>query len=676
MTLQAGRPHPLGATPGDGGTNFAVFSAHATRVTLCLFDGARERRIDLPERTGDIWHGHVAGVGAGQRYGLRAHGPWAPAAGHLFNPHKLLLDPYARRIEGEIAWSDALHGANNEDSAPFMPRGVVTDHAPAPASHPRTPWERTVIYEAHVKSLTALHPDVARPGTFEALASDPVLDHLQALGVTAIELLPVHGFVDDRFLVEKGLRNHWGYQTIGFFAPQGRYLAGDDALAVRRAVDRFHARGIEVLLDVVYNHSGEGDATGPHLSFRGLDNASYYRLDARGAAINVTGTGNTFDLSHPAVLRMVLDSLRYWVEVMGVDGFRFDLAPVLGRVGAHEGRFDAAAPFFHAIAQDPVLAGVKLIAEPWDIGPGGYNLGGFPRPFAEWNDKFRDGVRRFWRGDVGARYLARRVTGSARQFDHSGRRPTDSVNFVTAHDGFTLRDLASYERRHNHANGEDNRDGHGENISQNFGVEGETDDPAILAARARRRRNLLATLLLSQGTPMLLAGDEIGHSQGGNNNAYAQDNETTWLDWRRADRDFLAFVRRLVRLRHAHPVLSQARFLHSRTRADDVPDLFWWREDGAPMGAEDWHDAERRLLAVEMRTAAGTPPYAAREDALFLVFNAGGARDVTLPDATGAKGTKGEWRRALDTARPDLADEAAGGRAHVEAESVSLFVLA
>ena len=680
-SLSSGHPYPMGATVAETGTNFAVFSAHATRVELCLFDAdGEERRIDLPERSGDIWHGHLEGVREGQLYGYRVHGPYAPMEGHRFNPHKLLIDPHAKQLSGRLVWDDALYGYvrghhdadlsfDTRDSAPFVPRGVVTAIAARPAAHPRTPWERTIVYEAHVKAMTALMP-VDRPGTFEAMASDRVLDHVRDLGVSAVELLPSQAFLDDRFLVEKGLVNHWGYQTLGFFAPEPRYLAGDDPSAFRRMVDRFHARGIEVLMDVVYNHTCEGDETGPTLSFRGLDNRSYYRLpEDRRRSVNDTGTGNTLDLSHPAVMRMVLDSLRYWVETMGVDGFRFDLAPVLGRDAT--GAFDRNAAFLQAVRADPVLNRVKLIAEPWDIGPGGYQLGGFPPPFAEWNDRFRDRTRRFWRGDAGhARQLAKALTASARQFDHSGRRPTASVNFVTAHDGYTLADLVSYERRHNHANGEGNRDGHGENHSSNLGQEGPTDDPDIRERRVRRRRNLAATLMLAQGTPMWLAGDEIGHSQRGNNNAYAQDNETTWLDWEAMDEGFLAFVKRLIALRRAHPALSQTLFLHGRDRADAsgrcTPDLRWWREDGERMGAFDWHDADRHFLAFEVHMAAETPAHVDNDDVVLAAFNAGEARTFHLPEGT--------WRRVLDTARPDAEETRVSGDVEVSAESVCVFV--
>jgi isoamylase len=665
LTMQAGRATPLGATFDGDGVNFAVFSQHATRMTLCLFseDGRTEvARIDLPERDGDVWHGYVPGLRTGQLYGYRAHGPYRPGEGHRFNPNKLLIDPYAKRLTGHPVWTDRLMGYDvdsdradlsfdTRDSAPDMPKSVVVDPAFSWGEDcvPAIPVAESVIYEAHVKGMTMRHPEAEPHGTFLGLSSEPMLDYLTTLGITAIELLPVQAFLNDRFLVEKGLVNYWGYQTLGFFAPDPRYLHEGDIAEFQTMVARFHAAGIEVLMDVVYNHTCEGSELGPTLAFRGLDNRSYYRLaqDQR-YYVNDTGTGNTLNVDHPMVLRMVMDSLRYWVEVMHVDGFRFDLCATLGRTDTG---FDRGAAFFDAIRQDPVLAGVKLIAEPWDIGPGGYQLGAFPPPFMEWNDKFRDGVRRFWRGDAGrVPDLADRLMGSSVQFDHSGRPATSSVNFLTAHDGFTLRDTVSYNRKHNDANGEGNRDGHSENFSDNMGVEGETADAKIRAARARRRRNMMATLLLSQGTPMILAGDEIGHTQGGNNNAYCQDNETSWIDWDEADEEFLAFTRKLIGFRKAHPILRQKLFLHSRERViDRKEDLFWRRADGKPMEMDDWHDPSLSIVCVEMRTASGTPRYAALENAIFAVFNAGPAIGVVVPEAP-----KGQvWNLHIDTGEPD-----------------------
>ncbi|MBK5926291.1 glycogen debranching protein GlgX, partial [Rhodobaculum claviforme] len=620
-------------------------------------------------------------------YGLRAHGPFAPEAGHRFNPAKLLIDPYARRLTGRVGWHPAMLGhdegggdadltRNSDDSAPHMPKCVVeAPHAPA-APGPRTPLSCSVIYEAHARGLTMRMPGVEAPGTLAALGSDRVLDHLADLGVTALELLPLQAFVDDRFLVERGLTNYWGYQPIAWCAPDPRYLGTDTLDEVRAMVAAVHARGIEVILDVVYNHTGEGNELGPTLSFRGLDNASYYRLAEGGRRyIDDTGCGNTLNLDHPMVLRLVMDSLRYWAEEIGIDGFRFDLAAALGRRGNHG--FDQNAPLLTALRQDPVLRRTKLIAEPWDIGPGGYQLGAFAHPFAEWNDKYRDGARRFWRGDAGtAPDLAARITGSALQFDHSGRAATSSVNFVTAHDGFTLADVVSYNAKHNEANREANRDGHHADFGHNHGVEGPTDDPAIRAARARTRRNLMATLLLSQGTPMILAGDEIGNSQSGNNNAYCQDGPIGWIDWDGADTAFLAFTRQVVAFRRAHPILRQRLFLHSQMRdVDDLPDLFWWHPDGREMTPDDWEAEGLATVCVEMRTASGTPDWAVLEMALFMVFNAGEGLRVTLPRAPDGWC----WSRALDTdlptgvPAPELSD---GGAAAIAARSVAAFVLA
>ncbi len=657
--MTAPRDLPLGANSDGEGVNFSVFSSHANRMELCLFseDGQETARLTLPEKVGDIWCGYVPGLRPGQLYGYRAHGAYAPEEGHRFNPNKLLVDPYAKSLQGSVDWSGPVMGYDpkskkkdlsfdTRDSAPFVPKSRVEALEPDREDRrPGTALSDTVIYEAHVKGLTKLHPDVPDPGTFLGMASEPVLDHLTRLGVTTIELLPAQAFVNDQFLVKGGLVNYWGYQTLGFFAPEPRYLTNGHIAEFQTMVSRFHAAGIEVIMDVVYNHTCEGSELGPTLSFRGLDNASYYRLakDPR-HYINDTGTGNTLNLEHPMVLRMVMDSLRYWVEVMHVDGFRFDLCATLGR---RADGFDQNAPFFAAIRQDPVLSRVKLIAEPWDIGPGGYQLGAFPPPFLEWNDKYRDTVRRFWRKDADmVRRLSTRLTGSAWQFDHSGRSAGSSVNFLTAHDGFTLADVVSYEAKHNEANGEDNKDGHGENFSDNLGVEGPSDDTGILAARARRRRNMMATLLLSQGTPMILAGDELGHSQDGNNNAYNQDNPTTWIDWSQVDHTFFEFTRHLIAFRKAHPILRQTRFLHSEERiADGLEDLFWRRPDGALMEDEDWADTELRIICAEMRTASGTPAYAAHEGAIFVVFNAGEATDVTLP----APPTGKTWALCVDT---------------------------
>ncbi|KPP83829.1 MAG: glycogen debranching enzyme TreX [Rhodobacteraceae bacterium HLUCCA08] len=686
FALSAGRPWPLGASFDGEGVNFAVFSQHATRVTLCLFgaDGTEELLIDLRERDGHVWHGYLSGMQPGQQYGYRVHGPYAPHDGHRFNPHKLLIDPYAKKLSGHPVWHDALFGytighkdadlsQDKRDSAPYMPRSVVVDPAFTWGDHgpPGHPWSETVLYEAHVKGLTAQRRDVPHAGTFLGLASDPILDHLTQLGVTAIELLPVQAFVDDRFLVDRGLRNFWGYMSYGFFAPDPRYLSAGDIAEFQQMVARFHAAGIEVILDVVYNHTAEGDQLGPTFSFRGLDNASYYRLaDDRRHYHDDTGCGNSLNMDHPFVLRLVMDSLRYWVEAMHVDGFRFDLASTLARTG--DGGFSRDAPFLRAVRQDPVLNRVKLIAEPWDTGPGGYQLGAYPAPFREWNDRYRDQVRRFWRGDHGmVSKLASRVAGSALRFDHDGRRATSSINFLACHDGFTLMDAVSYDHKHNQANGEANGDGHDHNFSDNCGIEGPTDDPRVLAARARRRRNMMATLMLSQGVPMILAGDELGNSQAGNNNAYCQDNPIGWVDWNGADPGFLDFCRKVIAFRRTSPILRQKWFLHSQPRhLDGIPDLVWRRADGTAMSDADWATPGLLFLGMEVRMARGTPPYEPRLGAIYVVFNAGAPVDATLPQAP-----EGQfWRRCFDTAEPGaLAPASLDTR--IDAETVAVFDL-
>ncbi len=690
FSILPGRSAPLGATFDGDGVNFAVFSQNATQMTLCLFDdqGNEYLLIDLPEHDGHIWHGYVPGLRPGQHYGYRAHGPYRPDLGHRFNPHKLLLDPYAKRISGHPDWDDALMGYDTNarhgdltfdtrNSARFMSRSIVVDPTFSwGEDRPlRRPMSDTVFYEAHVKGLTAARKDIPHAGTYLGMCSDPILEHLTKLGITAIELLPVQSFLNDRFLIDKGLTNYWGYMTMGFFAPDPRYAMADEITEFQHMVARFHSAGIEVILDVVYNHTGEGNQMGPTLSFRGLDNASYYRLaETPRYYINDTGTGNTLNLEHPFVLRMVMDSLRYWVEVMHVDGFRFDLASTLGR---KDTGFDRDAPFLQALRQDPVLSQVKLIAEPWDVGPGGYQLGAFPPPFAEWNDQYRDQVRTYWRGDGDmTRRLATRLSGSSIHFDHDARPATSSVNFLTAHDGFTLMDVVSYTVKHNAANGEDNRDGHSENQSDNMGVEGATDDKTIIAARAQRRRNMMATLLLSQGTPLILAGDELGNSQSGNNNAYCQDNPIGWVDWgpdnQGSDPEFLTFCQNIVAFRKQHPILRQTRFLHSRNRATDgKEDLFWRNAAGQTMSDADWNNPGLRHVAVEMRTASGTPEYAVLEYALFAVFNVGDALTVTLPVPPPGQ----RWVRHIDTARPYAAPKPAKGRTRVRGTSVVVLVL-
>jgi glycogen operon protein len=625
--LQAGSSYPLGATFDGLGINFAVFSANAHRIELCLFDPAGRRevtRLTLPEHTDEIWHGYLPGARPGLIYGYRAHGPYEPQDGHRFNPHKLLLDPYARRLTGELRNSDAMFGYrvnspradlsfDRRDSAPAVAKAVVTsenfnwgDDRP-----PNVPWSDTIIYEAHLKGLTILRPEL-RPrerGTFAALADQGVIDHLRRLGVTAVELMPIHAFVQDRHLIEKGLRNYWGYNTLGFFAIEPRYLSDGSADDMRIAVRRLHAAGIEVILDVVYNHTAEGNEFGPTLSFRGLDNANYYRLlpDNPRHYINDTGTGNTVNLSHPRVLQMVMDSLRYWVTSFHVDGFRFDLGTILGREGYG---FDVGSGFFDAVRQDPVLSRAKLISEPWDTGPGGYQLGQHPPGFAEWNDRFRDGARRFWRGDDGERSdFSTRLAGSSDLFEHRGRRPHASINYVASHDGFTLLDTVSYAERHNEANGEDNNDGHSENLSANWGAEGPSLDPAIREIRFRLQCAMLATVFLAQGTPMLLAGDEFGRTQNGNNNAYAQDNETSWIDWTLAESDegrlLSDFVARVIALRHEHPILRCDTFLHGRGQpAPNVLDIAWFDEQGEIISAESWDNPAERTMVLRRAAAA------------------------------------------------------------------------
>ena len=686
--IEAGAAQPLGAHIVENGINFALFSAHAEQVELCLFEpgAAREtRRLTLPARSGDVWHGHVPGLGAGQHYGYRVHGPYEPGAGHRFNANKLLLDPYARALSGTLWWSPAAYGYRREhpqpgagfdtrDSAPFVPRAVVVD--------PHFDWEgdvrphidarERVIYEAHVRGLTRMHPDVdpAHRGSFHGLAHPAVIAHLKSIGVTTVELLPVQACVDEDFLARKGLVNYWGYNTLGYFAPDPRYLAGEGPQAFKAMVRTLHAAGIEVILDVVYNHTAEGSHLGPTLSFRGIDNASYYRLDPveRAHYVDHTGCGNTLDLAHPQVLEMVLDSLRFWVREMHVDGFRFDLASALAR-GAQD--FEPQGRFFAAIAADPLLRDVTLIAEPWDLGPHGYRLGGFPPGWAEWNDRFRDTVRSFWLGhEPVLPEFARRVHGSAELFDHPGRGPGASVNFAASHDGFTLRDLVSFERKHNEANGEGNRDGHEHNLGNNHGVEGHTDDPQILAHRARSMRNLLATVFLSQGTPMLLAGDEMGRTQNGNNNAYCQDNETSWLDWSlvHTQRELLDFVGRLARLRARHSVLRRPHFAHGE-RVGPVTgfaDVQWLNAGGSPMSGRAWDGR-----CVGMLLNAADDARREREDVMLIVFNGADVDvDFVLPDGDGFDRVFRGWQCVLGThGEPAVS----GLRSLVPARSVCAF---
>jgi glycogen operon protein len=684
--IEAGAPYPLGASWDGVGVNFALFSEHAERVDLCLFDarGRRElHRLQLPGYTDGVWHGYVPDARPGVKYGYRVHGPYDPARGHRFNAHKLLIDPYARQLSGSIRWSDAHFGYrigtprgdlsfDRRDDASGMPKAVVVDTAFTWGYDraPRTPWRDTVIYEVHTRGFTMQYPGIPGPlrGTFLALSSPPVIEHLRGLGVTAVELLPVHAFVDDRTLVERRLRNYWGYNSIGFFAPHALYF-NESIGEFKTMVKQFHEAGIEVLLDVVYNHTAEGNQEGPTLSFRGIDNASYYRLaeDPR-FYDDSTGCGNSLNLEHPRVLQLVMDSLRYWVEEMHVDGFRFDLAPTLARTAKG---FDPRAGFLQAVRQDPALARIKLVAEPWDVGLGGYRLGAFPPGWSEWNDTYRDAVRRFWQGMDGVvPQLASGLTGSSELYNRGGRHVRTSINFVTAHDGFTLADLVSYNNKHNEQNGEDNRDGSDANNSWNCGVEGPTGDEDILGLRARQRRNLLATLLLSQGTPMLLAGDELGKSQSGNNNAYCQDSPLTWIDWS-APRDpaMPDFVAGLLWLRRDCGAFRRERFFTGTSlRGFARKDITWLRPDGLEMTEADWHDAGRRVIGL-MFGEEEPPP----EDPLFLMFLSAHDHDVTIELPEHARG----WDLYIDTAgdpRGNVRAPLPAGASHeLRARSLALF---
>jgi len=680
MRVWPGAPAPLGATWDGEGTNFAVFSERAAAVDLCLFDhnedGHEAARIRLRERTDQIWHAYLPDVRPGQLYGFRVHGPYEPEEGHRFNPAKLLLDPYAKAIGGTIRWSDALSGYSMEppletrdlvpdpsDSAANLPKCVVVESAFSwgDDKNPRTPWNRTVIYEAHVKGMTMLHPDVPEPirGKYLGLATDPVVDHLLSLGVTAIELLPVHHFVTERRLAELGLVNYWGYGSIGFFAPDARYASGglgQQVAEFKSMVKRFHRAGLEVILDVVYNHTAEGNHLGPTLSFRGLDNSAYYRLnpESRRHYVDYTGTGNTIDIRHSRTMQLVMDSLRYWVSEMHVDGFRFDLAPVLAR-----GEVDVSpfAEFFDVVRQDPIVSRVKLIAEPWDLGPGGYQVGRFPIGWGEWNGKFRDTARKFWWGDPGqVGEFASRLAGSSDLFEASQRSPQASVNFVTCHDGFTLHDLVSYEQKHNEANGEDNRDGSDDNLSRHWGAEGPTEAVHVIRMRERMKRNFLATLAFSQGVPMLSHGDEIGRTQSGNNNAYCQDGPLTWVNWRLSplDRQLLGFARAVFAIRAANPVLRRRNyFRHQPDHPGGAKDLTWLRPDGAEMTEADWADPSNHVLGMlilgEATDEVDERGRRLMGEAILLLTN-GGAR--TRPFTLPLMETPGGWAEILNTAHP------------------------
>ncbi len=670
--IQSGEPYPLGATPDGFGTNFAIFSGHAERIELCLFDAAGRHEISrhiLPECTDEVWHGYLPGVQAGQLYGYRAYGPYQPEQGHRFNPNKLLLDPYAKRLHGQIKWSDALYGYrvgsrradlsfDRRDSAIFMPKGVVVDDSfnwgrDTPL---HTPWDQTVFYEAHVKGLTMKADAIPthERGTFAALADPYVIDHLVSLGVTSLELMPVHAIAQDRRLVEKGLRNYWGYNTLSYFSPEPSYLSNGSLNEMRLAIRQLHLAGIEVILDVVYNHTCEESELGPTLSFRGLDNASYYRLlpDNLRHSINDTGCGNTVNMSHPRVIQMVMDSLRYWVQAFHVDGFRFDLGVTLGREATG---FDPGCGFFDALRQDPVLARTKLISEPWDIGPGGYQIGNHPAGFAEWNGRFRDDVRRFWKGEPDTRSaLASRLLGSADLFAHHRRSPWASVNFITAHDGFTMEDLVSYNDKHNDANGEDNRDGGNDNESFNWGVEGPTDDAGILATREKVRRAMMMTLFFSNGTPMLLGGDEFGRSQQGNNNAYCHDDALSWIDWTTAETDagksLIDFTTRCIAARRERPTLHASHFYTGdKEILPGLTDTGWFDESGQSMDQEKWDYADGRLLALRRvanssaKNKKGTSVFAS----LLLINASAEDREFTLPEPVL------NWTVLIDAAETD-----------------------
>jgi glycogen operon protein len=698
-SVRPGESFPLGANWDGRGTNFAVFSEVAEAVDLCLFDDdGRETRIRLPERTAFCWHGYLPGIGPGQRYAFRVHGPWNPAHGQRCNPAKLLVDPYAKSIIGDIEWNDAVFPyplggddleRDDRDSAAYIPKSVVIDdrfdwggvRAPGRKLH------ETVIYEAHVKGFSKLRHEIPEPlrGTYAGLAHPASVDYLTSLGVTAVELLPVHQFVHEKHLVDKGLRNYWGYHSYGYFAPHNEYASDRDPIAVVREfktmVKRLHEAGLEVILDVVYNHTGEGNHLGPMLSFKGFDNAAYYRISEEDPRyyVDYTGTGNTLNMRHPHVLQLIMDSLRYWVHEMHIDGFRFDLASTLARELYDVDRLSA---FFDVVHQDPTLQGVKLIAEPWDLGNGGYQVGNFPVRWCEWNGKYRDTVRDYWRGeDQTLGEFANRFTGSADLYQDDGRRPYASVNFVTAHDGFTLRDLVSYNEKHNEANGENNQDGESHNRSWNGGAEGPSDDAAIKELRARQQRNFIASLMLSQGIPMLLGGDESGRTQQGNNNAYCQDNEISWFDWQSADHGLCEFTRRVIRLRTEHPTFRRRGWFKGRPlHGKGISDIAWLRIDGMPMSEEDWHQGFVKSLMVFLNgdglTELDERGKSVRDASFLLLFNAHyEALDFTLPAASfGAK-----WTIVIDTANEVGEREAtldAASTTRVEGRSVIVLMRA
>jgi isoamylase len=698
-TVWPGQSYPRGANWDGEGVNFSLFSANAEKVELCIFDanGRREvQRIELRERTDDAWHAYLPEARPGLLYGYRVHGPYDPERGHRFNPNKLLIEPYAKHIQGQLKWSDAHFGYrvghpkgdlsfDKHDNAAGMPKSRVIDPAFTWGDDrpPRTPFHDTVIYELHVRGFTMRHPDVPPElrGTYAGLATAPVIDHLLRLGVTAVELMPVHTFIDDRHLIERGSRNYWGYNTIGFFAPDMRYSATGRISEFKTMVKTLHTAGIEVILDVVYNHTAEGNQMGPTLSFRGVDNASYYRLVPQDPRyyMDFTGCGNTLNMQHPRVLALLMDSLRYWALEMHVDGFRFDLASALARELFD---VDRLGSFFDTVGQDPVLSQMKLIAEPWDVGEGGYQVGNFPPGWNEWNDRYRDTARAYWKGDEGMMGdFAQRFSGSADLYEASGRKPHASVNFVTAHDGFTLHDLVSYNGKHNEANGEENRDGNNDNRSWNHGAEGPTDDPDINALRARQKRNLIATLLLSQGVPMLLAGDELGQTQNGNNNAYCQDNELSWIDWdlTRDERELCEFVAHMVRFRRHHAVFSRRRFLQDRTLADGVKEVAWLASNGLELTDEDWNTSFNRCLGVYMAGTAiervdkrGKP---VKDNNFLILFN---AHHEEIPFLLPEFHAGGAWLIVLDTANEAHAFEQrhfdAGAQYPLQARSMVVLI--
>ncbi|MDX2086132.1 MAG: glycogen debranching protein GlgX [Candidatus Melainabacteria bacterium] len=685
LKVLPGCPYPLGASWDGEGVNFALFSQHATRVELCLFEGPQSRResirIVLPERTNSIWHGYLPGLRPGQCYGYRVYGPYQPELGHRFNPHKVLLDPYARAVARPLHWHDSLYGyklggsktdlqPDSRDSASHIPLAVVTDNAFdwQGDNRPNVPWEKTILYEAHVKGISFLHPEVpeALRGTYAGLAHPAVINHLKQLGVTTVELLPVHFYADEQYQVNRGFVNYWGYNTLGFFAPEPRYASDANPQAqvneFKAMVKALHQDGLEVVLDVVYNHTAEGNRLGPTLSMKGIDNRSYYRLSDQDPRyyMDFTGVGNTLNTEHPQVLQLVLDSLRYWVEEMHVDGFRFDLASALAR---EHYDFDANGGFLRAVYQDPVLSRVKLIAEPWDVGMGGYQVGHFPAPWAEWNGPYRDDIRQFWTPQGGSlSQLATRLAGSSDLFQWSGRRPQASVNFITCHDGFTLQDLVSYNQKHNQANGEENRDGSDDNRSWNGGVEGPTEDPAILALRRRQKRNLMATLFFSLGMPMMLAGDELSRSQQGNNNTYCQDNALNWFDWNLEAPEkaaFLAYMQRLIRIRQQEPVFQRRQFYrHGHDQVTGIHDVVWLHPNNHDMTVDDWHNSALRAMGVLIDGRAllqmDVNGDLLEANTLLILFNGG---DLEMPFHLPSHPTRQNWELLLDTVYEDGAPQ-------------------